>query len=99
MAFTVMSNPVTFPPFEDQPKSFVTQLIFLFNSLFLMDWKHIDEELIGRGELLLSLAFLEEYEFELCVMNGGKVRRPFKLTDGYVEFLAVVRYLFIFYAL
>jgi hypothetical protein len=27
-------------------------------------------------------------------MNDGKVGRPFKLTDGYVEFLMVVRYLF-----
>jgi len=27
-------------------------------------------------------------------MSGGRVGRPFKITDGYVVFLAVVRYLF-----
>ena len=59
-----------------------------------MDWKHVDERLIKRGELLLSLDFLDDYEFELSVMNDGKVGRPFKLTDRYIVFLAVVRYLF-----
>jgi hypothetical protein len=59
-----------------------------------MDWNAVDEGLIGRGELLLSLDFLEGYDFEFSVMNDGKVGRPFKLTDGYVEFLMVVRYLF-----
>jgi len=28
-----------------------------------MDWKHVDERLIRRGELLLSLDFLKGYEF------------------------------------
>jgi len=28
-----------------------------------MDWKHVDERLIKRGELLLSLDFLKGYEF------------------------------------
>jgi len=59
-----------------------------------MDWKHVDERLIRRGELLLSLDFLKGYEFELSIMNDCKVGRPFKITDGYIVFLAVVRYLF-----
>jgi len=59
-----------------------------------MDWNAVDERLIGRGELLLSLDFLEGYDYELSVMNDGKVGRPFKLADGYVEFLMVVRCLF-----
>ena len=59
-----------------------------------MDWRLVDERLIRRGELLLSLDFLESYDFELNVMNEGKVGRPFKLTDGYIEFLMVVRCLF-----
>jgi len=59
-----------------------------------MDWKCVDERLIRRGELMLSLGFLKGYDLELSVMNGGKVGRLFKVTDGYVEFLAVVRYLF-----
>jgi hypothetical protein len=65
----------------------------MFNSLFsLMDWKCVDGRLIGRGEL--SLDFLEGYDFEFSVMNDGKVGRPFKLADGHVEFLMVVRCLF-----
>jgi len=59
-----------------------------------MDWRLVDERLIRRGELLLSLDFLEGYDYELSVMNDGKVRRPFKITDGYAVFIAVVRYLF-----
>jgi hypothetical protein len=59
-----------------------------------MDWRLVDERLIRRGELLLSLDFLEDYDFELSLLNDCKVGRPFKITDGYVVFLAVVRYLF-----
>jgi len=59
-----------------------------------MDWRLVDERLIRRGELLLSLDFLDDYDLELSIMNDGKVGRPFKLTDGYIEFLMVVRCLF-----
>lgn len=58
-----------------------------------MDWKAVDERLIRRGGLLLSLDFLDGYEDELRAMNGGKVGRPYALTDRYMEFLSVVRYL------
>jgi hypothetical protein len=50
--------------------------------------------LIRRGELLLSLDFLDDYDFELSLLNDGKVGRPFKLTERYIEFLMIVRYLF-----
>jgi hypothetical protein len=59
-----------------------------------MDWRRVDERLIKRGELLLSLDFLEDYDFELSLLNDGRVGRPFKITYGYVVFLAVVRHLF-----
>ena len=59
-----------------------------------MDWDSVDERLIKRGELLLSLDFLEKYEDELKAMNRGKEGRPFALTNSHVVFLAVVRYLF-----
>jgi len=59
-----------------------------------VDWDTIDERLIRRGELLLSLEFLERYDEELKAMNGGKEGRPFTLTNSHVVFLAVVRYLF-----
>jgi hypothetical protein len=53
-----------------------------------------DEGLIRRGELILALDFLEGYDFELRTANDGKVGRPFKLAERYVEFLAVARYVF-----
>jgi hypothetical protein len=59
-----------------------------------MDWRLVDERLIRRGELLLSLDFLEGYDFELSLLDDCKVGHPFKITDGYVKFLAVVGYLF-----
>jgi len=61
-----------------------------------MDWNSVDERLIRRGELLLSLEFLERYDEELRAMNRGKVGRPFTLTYSHIVFLAVVRYLFDF---
>jgi hypothetical protein len=33
-----------------------------------MNWKSIDEKLIKRGELLLSLDFLKDYDNELRIM-------------------------------
>jgi len=55
-----------------------------------MDWKRVDEWLIKRGELPLSLDFLEGYDLELKSMNDCKVGRPFKLTGRYIELLMVV---------
>jgi hypothetical protein len=59
-----------------------------------MDWKAVDERLIRRGELLLTLDFLDNYEEELRNENAGKVGRPYTLTARYVEFLLAVRCLF-----
>jgi len=59
-----------------------------------VDWDSVDERLIKRGELLLSMDFLERYEDELKAMNRGKEGRPFALTNSHIVFLAVVRYLF-----
>jgi hypothetical protein len=38
-----------------------------------MDWCAVDERLIRCGELLLSLDFLEDYDYELSLLNDGKV--------------------------
>jgi len=59
-----------------------------------MDWKDVDERLIRRGELILDLDFLEDYDKELEAMNRGKEGRPFTLAHSHIRFLAVVRYLF-----
>jgi hypothetical protein len=52
-----------------------------------MYWRVVDERLIRRGELLLSLDFLESYDLELSVLNFGKVGRPYRVTCMYVVFL------------
>jgi hypothetical protein len=59
-----------------------------------MYWRSVDERLIRRGELLLSLDFLERYDLDHSLLNYGKVGRPYRVTYMYVVFLAVVRYLF-----
>jgi len=41
----------------------------------LIDQKSVDERLVRRGELLLSLEFLERYADELEAMNRGKEDR------------------------
>jgi hypothetical protein len=58
------------------------------------DWRKTDEHLIRRGELILELGFLENYQAELDAMNQGKEGRPYKLTPTYIHFLTAVRYLY-----
>ena len=60
-----------------------------------MNWKSVDERLIRGGELLLSLNFLEVYDNDLKNMNRGKVGHPYTLTESYIEFLSILRYLFV----
>jgi len=62
-------------------------LINFSSALFsFMDWRLVDERLIRSGELLLSLDFLKDYDFELSLLNDGEVGRPFKITDRYIVF-------------
>jgi len=58
------------------------------------DWKQNDEKLIHRGELILELSFVENYQKELDAMNQGKEGRPYKLTPTYIQFLTAVRHLY-----
>jgi hypothetical protein len=51
-----------------------------------MDWKSIDEKLIKRGELLLSLDFLKNYDNELRIMNNNKIGHPSKITMDILNF-------------
>ncbi|MBC7121010.1 MAG: hypothetical protein H5T33_05470 [Candidatus Methanosuratus sp.] len=59
-----------------------------------MNWHDYDEKLICRGELILDLDFVKNYKAELDAMNKGKEGMPFTLTGSYVQFLALVRYLY-----
>lgn len=59
-----------------------------------IDWKKTDEKLIRRGEILLDLEFLENWDKELEEMNKGKVGKPFEAPDTYILFLATIRFIF-----
>ena len=58
------------------------------------DWRKTDERLIRRGELILELSFVENYQNELDTMNHGKEGRPYKLTPTYIQFLTAFRILY-----
>ena len=58
------------------------------------DWRETDERLIRRGELILELGFVENYQNELDSMNHGKEGRPYKLTPTYIQFLTAFRILY-----
>ena len=58
------------------------------------DWRKTDERLIRRGELILELGFVENYQAELDAMNHGKEGRPYKLTPTYIQFLTAFRFLY-----
>ncbi|MEM0349996.1 MAG: transposase [Candidatus Caldarchaeum sp.] len=58
-------------------------------------WGRINERLIRRGTLILDLKFVRRYSDEIREINEGKRGRPFKITNSYVEFLAVFRYVFV----
>ncbi len=58
------------------------------------DWRETDERLIRRGELILELSFVENYQAELDAMNHGKEGRPYKLTPTYIQFLTAFRILY-----
>jgi len=58
------------------------------------DWRKTDQRLIRRGELILELSFVENYQNELDAMNHGKEGRPYKLTPTYIQFLTAFRFLY-----
>ncbi|KXB08526.1 hypothetical protein AKJ56_01050 [candidate division MSBL1 archaeon SCGC-AAA382N08] len=53
------------------------------------DWKKYNEELVKRGEFYLSPDFLKNWDEELKGMNEGKVGRPYKFPESYVQFAAL----------
>lgn len=46
------------------------------------NWKVYHEELITRGEFFIDLEFLENWDFELKLMNKGKVGKPFEYPNS-----------------
>ncbi|MFH1821102.1 MAG: IS5 family transposase [Methanobacteriota archaeon] len=58
------------------------------------DWKKYNDQLVKRGELLIDLDFVENWEKELEEMNRGKRGKPFDYPERLIEFLAFPRYFF-----
>jgi len=58
------------------------------------DWKSYNDQLVKRGELLIDLDFVENWEKELEEMNRGKRGKPFDYPWSLIEFLAFPRYFF-----
>ena len=58
------------------------------------EWKGYNDQLVKRGELLIDLDFVENWEEELEEMNKGKRGKPFDYPKSLIEFLAFPRYYF-----
>jgi Transposase DDE domain len=58
------------------------------------NWKEYNEKLVRRGELYLSLEFLENWDNELDKMNEGKKGAPFSYPEQFVTFMAFVYSIF-----
>ena len=54
------------------------------------DWKEYNETLVRRGELYLSLGFLDSWDDELAKMNAGKRGAPFSYPDQFVAFMGFI---------
>lgn len=55
------------------------------------DWKEYNEKLVRRGELYLSLDFLERWGEEVKKMNKGKRGRPFRFPEAFVDWMGLIR--------
>ena len=53
------------------------------------DWREYNEELVVRGTFYLDFSFVENWKEELQQMNEGKVGRPFKFPEGFIQWQAV----------
>ncbi len=53
-------------------------------------WSEYNEQLVRRGEIFLSLEFIDSWNEELASMNDNKRGRPYKFPESMILFLAVV---------
>ncbi len=53
------------------------------------DWKPYNEELVVRGEFLLSLDWVRSWNNELRTMNRGKSGSPFRFPESLIKLQAV----------
>lgn len=54
------------------------------------DWPVYNEQLVKRGEFLLELSFVKNWDRELVEMNKGKVGQPFAFPESLINFQAVL---------
>lgn len=53
------------------------------------DWPAYNEQLVKRGEYLLALDFVENWDKELASMNAGKVGAPYRFPMTLIELQAI----------
>ena len=58
------------------------------------NWKEYNESLVKRGEIILNLDFLKEWDKEINKMNEGKEGRRYLYPNSFIMFLAVIHFLF-----
>ena len=54
------------------------------------NWKEYNDKLVRRGEVYISLDFLDSWDDELAKMNEGKVGRPFVYPQTFIYFSAFI---------
>lgn len=59
------------------------------------NWREYNEKLVRRGELYISLDFMENWDEELNRMNKGKVGRPFQYPKTFMRFLGFLHVSFL----
>lgn len=59
------------------------------------NWKEYNEKLVKRGEVYISLDFLENWDEELEKMNKGKVGRPYIYPETFIYFLGFLHIVFL----
>ncbi|KXB00322.1 hypothetical protein AKJ42_01160, partial [candidate division MSBL1 archaeon SCGC-AAA261C02] len=53
------------------------------------NWREYNEKLVKRGEFYMNPDFLESWDDELERMNEGKVGRPYKFPESFIQFAAL----------
>ena len=54
------------------------------------DWREYNERLVKRGEMYLSLGFLESWAKDLETMNAGKVGALYEYPGPFMTFLGFI---------
>ncbi len=58
------------------------------------NWKEYNQRLVQRGEILLAIECLSDWQQELQKMNEGKRGRPFLYPHSLMLFWAILRFVF-----